>query len=113
MDTLVILLNARLSTIQNFGTAVAADLFTKEFEPVFHLAAYQPQDAAPNCLLHRAYPGDWMLARQPKVGAPKTFLVTKDRPTADEAAIAFNELKISDVEKGVEDMVSNVAGWFK
>jgi hypothetical protein len=113
MDTLVILLNARLSTIQNFGTAAAANLFTKEFEPVFHLAAYRPQDAAPNCLLHRAYPGDWILARQPKVGAPKTFLITTERPTAEEAATAYKNLKISDVEKGVDNMVSNVAGWFK
>ena len=113
MGTLVILLNARLSTIRNFGTATATDLFANEFESVFHLAAFQPQEAAPNCLLHRAYPGKWILARKPSVGAPKTFLVAEGRPTADEAAAAFDKLEISDVEKGVEDMVQNVAGWFK
>ena len=113
MGTLVVLLNARLSTIKNFGTTAATNLFTKEFENVFHLAAFQPQEVAPNCLLHRSYPGQWSLARKPSVGAPKTILVTKDRPSADDAAIAFDNLEISDMEKGVENMVENVAGWFK
>ena len=112
MGTLVVLLNARLSTITNFGTSAATDLFTKEFESVFHLAAFQPQEAAPNTLLHRSYPDKWVLARKPKVGAPKTILVSEGRPTADEAATAFDNLEISDMEKGVEDMVQNVAGWF-
>lgn len=113
MGTLVVLLNARLSTINNFGTTAATNLFTNEFENVFHLAAFQPQEAAPNCLLHRSYPGQWILARKPSVGAPKTILVTKDRPSADDATQAFENLEISDVEKGVENMVENVAGWFK
>ena len=113
MGTLVILLNARLSTISNFGTSAAAELFRKEFESVFHLAAFQPQEVAPNCLLHRAYPGKWILARKPSVGSPKTILVTEARPSTEEAATSFDNLEISDVEKGVEDMVQNVAGWFK
>ena len=113
MGTLVVLLNARLSTISNFGSAAAKTLFTQEFENVFHLAAFQPQDVAPNCLLHRAYPGQWILARKPSVGAPKTILVTEDRPSADDAEQAYSNLEISDMEKGVENMVENVAGWFK
>lgn len=113
MGTLVVILNGRLSTIGNFGTSTAAKLFTRDFESVFHLAAFQPQEVAPNCLLHRSYPEQWILARKPKVGSPKTFLVTDQRPTPEEAAQAFNSLEIPDMEKGMEDMVENVAGWFK
>lgn len=113
MGTLVVILNGRLSLIDKFGTVAAAKLFTEEFESVFHLAAFQPQDVAPNCLLHRSYPGRWVLARKPKVGAPKTILVTDDKPTPEEGAQAFDSIEISDMEKGVEDMVTNVAGWFQ
>ena len=113
LGTLVILLNARLSTISNFGTSAATKLFREDFENVFHLAAFQPQDVAPNCLLHRSYPGQWILARKPSVGAPKTILVSDERPDAKFAAQAFDSLEISDIEKGMEDAVQNVAGWFK
>lgn len=113
MGTLVVLLNARIDTISNFGTTQAKELFTKKFESVFHLAAFQPQYVAPNCLLHRVYPGKWILARKPKVGSPKTILVTEERPSAAEAEKVFESLEVSDLEKGVEDMVQNVAGWFK
>jgi hypothetical protein len=113
MGTLVILLNARLSTIDNFGTAAGTKLFTEDFETVFHLAAFQPQDVAPNCLVYRAYPGRWVLARKPSVGPPKSILVTDVRPMANEGQQAYENLEVSDMEKGVEDMVQNVAGWFK
>eukprot|EP00977_Amphora_coffeiformis_P007354 scaffold1593_cov156-Amphora_coffeaeformis.AAC.3 len=113
LGTLVVLLNARLSTISNFGTTAATKLFREEFENVFHLAAYKPQDVAPNCLLHRAYPGKWILARKPSVGAPKTILVSDKRPNATDAAQAFDSLEISDIERGMEDAVQNIAGWFK
>jgi hypothetical protein len=112
MGTLVILLNARLSTIDNFGTTAGTTLFTEDFQTVFHLAAFQPQEAAPNCLVYRAYPGRWVLARKPSVGPPKSILVTEARPNADEGQEAYDNLEVSDMEKGVEDMVQNVAGWF-
>ena len=113
LRTLVVLLNARLSTISNFGTTAATKLFQEEFENVFHLAAYKPQEVAPNCLLHRAYPGQWFLARKPSVGAPKTFFISDTRPIASDAAQAFDSLEISDIERGMEDVVQNFAGWFK
>jgi hypothetical protein len=84
MGTLVILLNARLAMIRNFGSPAATLLFTTEFTTVFHLAAVAPQTVAPNCLLYCAHPGDWVLARKPAVGQPKTILMQSKRPTEEE-----------------------------
>jgi Domain of unknown function (DUF1995) len=112
MGTLVILLNARLSSISNFGTVAAAKLFTKDFESIFHLGA-APQDAAPNCLLYRSYPGDWVLARKPSVGQPKTILSQREKPTAEQCRVALESLELSDVERGLENVLQNAAEWFK
>lgn len=112
MGTLVVLLNARLDKISNFGTEATEELFKENFEPVFSLAA-APQEEAPNCLLYRAYPGDWVLARKPNVGPPKTILSQSDKPTKPECQKSFDELEITDLEKNVEGFVDNVAGWFR
>lgn len=112
MGTLVILLNARLSSIENFGTDGAKSRFLNDFEPVFHLRA-APQDEAPGCLIHRAYPSDWLLARKPKVGQPKVILTRKECPSRDQCREAFENMKIGDLEKGVETVLDGVAGWFR
>eukprot|EP00566_Odontella_aurita_P009850 CAMPEP_0113530622 /NCGR_PEP_ID=MMETSP0015_2-20120614/3047_1 /TAXON_ID=2838 /ORGANISM="Odontella" /LENGTH=430 /DNA_ID=CAMNT_0000429375 /DNA_START=155 /DNA_END=1447 /DNA_ORIENTATION=- /assembly_acc=CAM_ASM_000160 len=116
MGTLVVLLNARLgnpSVHSKFSTERAARLFDDEFEPVFHLGA-APQEEAPGCLLHRAYPGDWIVARKPKVGPPKTIMVTEDRrPTSEDCRDAYDSVEIGDVERAAENVLENVAGWFK
>jgi hypothetical protein len=112
MGTLVVLLNARLSSIDNFGSDAARKLFTQDFEPVFNLSA-GPQEAAPGCLLHRAYPGDWVLARKPSVGQPKTILSQGERPLEEECRVAFDALELTDVERGMENVLENVAGWFR
>jgi hypothetical protein len=112
MGTLVILLNARLDKVTNYGTEGTEKLFTEEFESVFSLAA-APQEEAPNCLLFRAYPGEWVLARKPNVGRPKTILSQTEKPTTVECRQAFDELEITDLEKNVEGFVDNVAGWFR
>jgi len=111
METLVVLLNARLSLIDNFGSENAEKLFHNEFVPVFSLCA-APQDVAPACLLHRTYPSDWLLARKPKVGQPKVILTTVDRPTEEECKQAYDSIELSDMEKNVEGVLENVAGWF-
>ena len=72
MDTLIILLNARLDSINNFGSDEASKLFKEDFESIFNLSAAS-QDDAPGCLLYRAFPGEWVLARKPKVGLPKVI----------------------------------------
>lgn len=107
MGTLVVLLNARLSKLPKAST-----LLSEDFEPVFSLCA-APQDVSPNCLLFRSYPDDWVLARKPKVGQPKTMLSQSTRPTIDECQKAYDELDISDVERNVEGLVENLAGWFR
>jgi hypothetical protein len=112
MGTLVVLLNARMSKITNFGTEEAEKLFTQDFEKVFCLSA-APQNAAPDCLLYRAYPGDWVLARKPKVGQPKPLLTQKESPSADECKQAYDNIDIGNLEKGVENALENVAGWFR
>ena len=112
MGTLVVLLNARLSMIDSFGTPTATKLFTEDFESVFSLAA-APQEAAPGCLLYRAYPESWVLARKPAVGQPKTIMTTEDRPTLDECRKAVEGMELSELEKGVENVAENVANWFR
>ncbi|VEU37379.1 unnamed protein product [Pseudo-nitzschia multistriata] len=112
MGTLVVLLNARLDKVTNFGTEAAEKLFTEDFESVFSLAA-APQQEAPGCLLYRAFPGDWVLARKPSVGRPKTILSQPEKPTNEECRETFDNLEISDLEKNVEGFVDNVAGWFR
>jgi len=112
MGTLVILLNARLSTIDNLDSSNETEqLFTKEFQPVFTLAA-APQEQAPGCLLYRSYPNPWVLARKPKVGPPKPILTQDNKPTAEECKQANDALELSEVEKGIENVMENLAGWF-
>ena len=115
MGTCVILLNARLSSLigDNYSTDAARTLFTQEFEPVWTLTC-APQDVAPGCLLHRAYPGTWILARKPKVGPPKTIATkTEERLTMEEFANAYSTIEVSELEKTSEKFAENVMGWFK
>lgn len=112
MGTLVVLLNARLDKVTNFGTEEAKNLFQKEFEPIFHLAA-APQDVAPGCLLHRSYPDNWIVARKPKVGPPKTIASFPSRPSSEECEGAYGSIVIDDLEKNVENVLDNVANWFQ
>eukprot|EP00591_Stephanopyxis_turris_P001230 CAMPEP_0195524092 /NCGR_PEP_ID=MMETSP0794_2-20130614/23758_1 /TAXON_ID=515487 /ORGANISM="Stephanopyxis turris, Strain CCMP 815" /LENGTH=333 /DNA_ID=CAMNT_0040654249 /DNA_START=93 /DNA_END=1094 /DNA_ORIENTATION=+ len=113
MGTCVILLNARLSSNpDNFANDEAKAFFTEEFEDVFHLAA-APQEAAPNCLVHRAYPNDWVLARKPKVGPPKVIAESPVRPDADQCKDAYENVEIGEFEGAVEGVLENVANWFK
>jgi len=111
METLIVLLNARTSLIEQWNTEEAAQLFQHEFETVFHLAA-APQDVAPNCLLYRAYPGKWTMARKPAVGAPLTILSSDERPNSVQCKDVFEGLEISQVEKKVEGALEGVASWF-
>eukprot|EP00521_Asterionellopsis_glacialis_P013988 CAMPEP_0195308934 /NCGR_PEP_ID=MMETSP0707-20130614/38483_1 /TAXON_ID=33640 /ORGANISM="Asterionellopsis glacialis, Strain CCMP134" /LENGTH=356 /DNA_ID=CAMNT_0040373225 /DNA_START=94 /DNA_END=1161 /DNA_ORIENTATION=+ len=96
MDTLVLLLNARLDNIENFGTDSSKTLFMDNFEPVFQLKA-APQDAAPGCLLYRAYPNDWVMARKPKAGQPKPVFEQAQRPTSEECRQEYDKIEIGDM----------------
>ena len=114
MGTCIILLNARLSLIEKYASEEARKLFTEDFEPVWSLSA-APQEDAPGCLMHRAYPGPWLLARKPKVGPPKT-IATKEggmKFSSEECADAYGTIEVSDLEKGTEKLAENMAGWFK
>ena len=113
MGTCVILLNARLSLLDdNFGSAAATKLYRDDFESVFCLGA-APQQQAPSCLLYRAYPQQWVLARKPAVGQPKPILQSSERPSLQECADAYERLDVSDMEKGVENLLENVANFFR
>lgn len=111
MDTLVILLNARLSPSHKFSSESAMSLFTERFEAVFHLAAAE-QEVCPTCILFRAYPSDWVLARKPSVGLPKSILAKTVRPSREECAAAYLDVDISEVEKAVEVVSAKVSDWF-
>mmetsp|Transcript_36360 Transcript_36360/g.48110 ORF Transcript_36360/g.48110 Transcript_36360/m.48110 type:complete len:197 (+) Transcript_36360:2-592(+) len=113
MGTLVILLNSRLDKMEKFASPAAEELFTEEFENIFHLAASPYQKVSPNCLVYHAFPNDWILARKPKVGAPKTIARQQSKFTEEECRVAYESLEIGDVEKGVENALENVANWFK
>eukprot|EP00980_Cylindrotheca_fusiformis_P000304 scaffold72_cov76-Cylindrotheca_fusiformis.AAC.1 len=62
------------------------------------------------CLFYHAYPTSWTLARKPKVGQPKPILTQNTRPTDEECEAAFSSLELTDLEKGVENALENVAG---
>ena len=109
--TCVILLNARLSLIEKYATDEARKLFMEEFVPVWSLSA-APQTMSPGCLMHRAYPGEWMLARKPKVGPPKTIGLSGSKFTLEECKDAYDKIEVSDLEKGTEQLAENLAGWF-
>ncbi|KAL7550631.1 hypothetical protein ACHAWF_013850 [Thalassiosira exigua] len=113
MGTCIILLNARISLIDKFSSADARKLFTEEFQTMWSLSA-APQEDAPGCLMHKAYPGPWVLARKPKVWAPKTIAL-KDGPrfSGEECKDAFGTIDVSELEKGTEKLAENMAGWFK
>lgn len=111
MATLVVLLNARLASIDNFPSKQAETLFLNQFEPVFSLCA-APQEAAPGCLLHRVYPSEWLVARKPKVGQPKVILKQADRPSEEDCKGAYDSIDVGDLEKNVEGVLENVVGWF-
>ena len=107
MGTLVILINARLGMMEKVNP-----FFQEEFEPVFHLAA-APQDVAPDCLLHRAYPANWFIARKPKVGQPKVIGEQAERFSSEECREAINSMEMSGFEKATEGVLDNVANWFR
>mmetsp|Transcript_20335 Transcript_20335/g.44184 ORF Transcript_20335/g.44184 Transcript_20335/m.44184 type:complete len:382 (-) Transcript_20335:102-1247(-) len=112
--TCVILLNARLSLIEKYASDDARKLFTEEFEPVWSLSA-APQLESPGCLMHRAYPGQWVLARKPMVGPPKTIALKEGggKFSGDECKEAYSQIEVSELEKGTEKLAENMAGWFK
>lgn len=113
MGTCVILLNARLSLIEKFASEDAKKLFKEEFTTIWSLTA-APQEDAPGCLMHRAYPGPWLLARKPKVGTPKTIgLKDGEKFTGEECREAYDKIEISDLEKGTEKLAENLSGWFR
>ena len=111
MGTLVVLLNARLSMITKFRSSEAERLFLQEFQPIFALTA-APQQEAPGCLLYRSYPNPWVLARKPKVGPPKPILVQPEKPSKENCQKAYDALELGEMEKGIENIMENVAGWF-
>jgi hypothetical protein len=114
MGTLVILLNARLATISNFGSTSGEALFRKEFKTVFSLGAAS-QIVAPGCLLYGAYGSNWILARKPSVGQPQTLLVQETRPTDDECKFIVDRIGFED-DKDVniiENAVRSVTNWLQ
>lgn len=112
MGTLVILLNARLDSVSNYGSDEARELFQNEFETIFRLAA-APQEEAPGCLLYRTYQSPWLLARKASVGPPKTILSQPDKPSPEQCRQAFESLELSDMERSVENALENVANWLR
>lgn len=113
MGTCIVLLNARLSLIEKYASDEARKLFEEDFVNVWSLSA-APQEDAPGCLMHRAYPGPWVLARKPMAGPPKT-IATKENGkfSGEECKKAYGEIEVTDLEKGTEKLAENFAGWFK
>lgn len=112
MGCVVILLNARLSLIDKYASDDARKLF-EGFETIWSLTA-APQEDTPGCLLHRAYPGSWVLARKPSVGPPKTIASKEGvKFSREECKEAFGKIELSELEKGTEKLAENMAVWFK
>mmetsp|Transcript_10420 Transcript_10420/g.25915 ORF Transcript_10420/g.25915 Transcript_10420/m.25915 type:complete len:116 (+) Transcript_10420:2-349(+) len=97
MDRLVALLNPRLEAE---GEDAAATRFcSDEFETVFAFATephkvaadYNASEAADPVVLYRAFPDDWVLAKKPKIGPPKTLLSSSEKPSDAEIQRAVQE----------------------
>lgn len=112
MGTLVVLLNARLELIDSFGSEETKRLFMEEFEKVF-LLSVAPQRSAPGCLLYRAFPNEWIVARKPKIGRPKPIGTFSSAPSEEQCANAFQSMELGDLEKGFEDALDSVSSWLK
>lgn len=84
--TLVVLLNARLSLIYNFGSDENKECYENDFESVFYLSV-APQEVAPGCLMQRLYPKGWIIT-----GSPKTIATFDDKPTKDQCLEAYDKL---------------------
>jgi hypothetical protein len=112
--TLVVLLNARLFSILNFGSPTRETLFRNEFQQVFTLSAAS-QTSAPGCLLHRTYGSNWILARKSKVGRPETLFTQETRPTDDECRHFVENLGPNSVDGSnvVENAVLSVTNWLR
>jgi hypothetical protein len=52
------------------------------------------------------------VARKPKVGNPKVIATFSDRPTEEDCREAYDSIEVGDLEKNVEGVLENVAGWF-
>ena len=114
MGTLVILLNARLASITNFGSASGEALFREEFKTVFSLCAAS-QVAAPGCLLYCIYGSNWILARKPHIGQPQTLLVQVVRPTDIECKTIADKFGLENNGEVniVESAVRSVTNWLR
>jgi Domain of unknown function (DUF1995) len=112
--TLIILLNARLASINNFGSGSGEALFRKEFQPVFTLTAAS-QNAAPGCLLYHVYGKNWILARKPKLGQTESLLETESRPTDQECRLVMEKLGLLGSEELsiVDSAVLSVTNWLR
>ena len=94
MDRLVILLNARLQS--NVAVPAATrDYFVGEFTQVYAFVTEPLAERAaevagggggelPPVVLWRAFPGEFVLAKKPAIGAPTELLRSADRPSDDE-----------------------------
>jgi Domain of unknown function (DUF1995) len=114
MGTLVILLNARLASITNFGSASGEALFRKEFKTVFSLCAAS-QNEAPGCLLYCVYGSNWILARKPSIGQPQTLLVQETRPNDYECKLIADKFgfEVNGELNIVENAVRGVTNWLR
>ncbi|KAL7536108.1 hypothetical protein ACHAXR_010183 [Thalassiosira sp. AJA248-18] len=109
MGTCVVLLNARLSLIEKYASDEARKLFTEDFKTVWYLSA-APQEEAPGCLMHTAFPD----RGKPPVGPPKTIALKEGgKFSGDECEEAYGKIEVSELEKGTEKLAENMAGWFK
>ena len=98
MDRLVVLLNPRLAE-DGVDGEMASYFEAGEFQTVVEYAIDPHKAAAPGpdedadaegdpVVLWRAFPEEWLLARKPKVGAPRELLSGGERPTAAEMLAA-------------------------
>ena len=99
-----------MSLIDNFGSDENQMYFENEFESIFYLSV-APQEVAPGCLMHRSYPKDWIVARRPKTGPPKTIATFSDKPTDVQCSEAYESIEVGEFEKAAESVLDNVSAW--
>lgn len=92
-DRLVVLLNPR--ALRNGEAEPALCDYFDDFEPTFLFETRAKQDEEPT-VLWRAFPGEYVLARKPKIGPPRELLNSESRPSAESLEAAIEKDDSSD-----------------
>ena len=94
MDRLVILMNARVDTLESaWWRDTFEQVYTFITDPLGAAQKGGGAAADPPAVVWRAYPDEWVVATKPKIGPPKEVASLSERPSAAVIEAALAEAK--------------------